>query len=154
MCCVLSPACGRVSNSADSVVCAGARGASVSYHGPCISNMFTWNTQQQSSSSNKQGMICPGLSIDRPTIVSEGSAEYYNNVVSSDPLLYSYQGCTCAAPLVAYYHVDLAGMLQIYMCTGLTARAYAAKTASETPLSTSVATPLANCPTGWYFDMC
>ena len=93
------------------VVFVGPGGTTVSYYGPCISNMFKWNTLQQSSSSNKQGMICPGLSVDRPVAATDLSADYYNNVVSADPLLFSYQGCTCAPPLVAYYHIDSEGRL-------------------------------------------
>ena len=89
---------------------AGANGKSVTYNTSCTSNLFAWNTQQQSASSNKEGMICPGLLVSRPASVTNLSSAFYNNVVSSDPLLYSYQGCTCALPLVAHYTVDTAGM--------------------------------------------
>ena len=89
---------------------AGANGKSVTYNTSCTSNLFAWNTQQQSASSNKEGMICPGLLVSRPASVTNSSAAFYNNVVSSDPLLYSYQGCTCALPLIAHYTVDTAGM--------------------------------------------
>ena len=61
-------------------------------------------------------MICPGLTVNRPATASNLSASLYNNVVSTDPLLYSYQGCTCAAPLVAHYHIDSAGWLTTNAC--------------------------------------
>ncbi|DBA88293.1 TPA: hypothetical protein ACH3X1_016534 [Trebouxia sp. C0004] len=90
-----------------------ANGKSVSYYTSCTSNLFAWNTQQQSASSNKEGMICPGLLVNRPASVTNKSTAFYNNVVSSDPLLYSYQGCTCALPLVAHYTFDTAGFFQM-----------------------------------------
>jgi len=40
---------------------AGANGKSVTYNTSCTSNLFAWNTQQQSASSNKEGM-----SADQP----------------------------------------------------------------------------------------
>lgn len=98
--------------SSTSLCSAGADGKRVTYHGSCISNIFEWNTAQQSASANKEGMVCPGLLISRPSSVSNTSAAFYNNVVSSDPLLYSYQYCTCAAPLVASYKIDDAGDIQ------------------------------------------
>ena len=76
--------------------------------------MFVSNSQQQSAASNKEGMICPGLLISRPDTVTNQSASYYNNIVLSDPLLYSYRNCTCAAPLVAHYSIDtITGMPQV-----------------------------------------
>ena len=60
-------------------------------------------------------MICPGLLVNRPASVTNLSAAYYNNLVSSDPLLYSYQGCTCASPLTAYYYNDTSGDLESLM---------------------------------------
>ena len=92
-----------------SVVFVGPGGKTVLYHSPCLSDLFTWNTQQQSASSNKQGMICPGLTVNRPSSVTNLSVAYYNNLVSSDPQLYCYQGCSCAVPLVAFYYTDAHG---------------------------------------------
>lgn len=89
---------------------AGANGKSVTYYTSCTSNLFAWNAEQESASSNKQGMVCPGLLVSRPASVTNSSLAYYNNVVSSDPLLYSYQNCTCVLPLVAHYTFDTAGM--------------------------------------------
>lgn len=91
----------------------GANGKTVTYNDSCISDLFAWNAKQQSASSNKEGMICPGLLVDRPASITNLSAAYYNNLVSSDPLLYSYMGCTCASPLVAYYHYDTSGMAPV-----------------------------------------
>lgn len=54
-------------------------------------------------------MICPGLIVDRVANFSE----VQQNVVNTDPVFYSYFGCTCAAPLVPYYHVDSTGTLHI-----------------------------------------
>ncbi|DBA81176.1 TPA: hypothetical protein ACH3X2_006994 [Trebouxia sp. C0005] len=87
-----------------------ANGKSVTYYTSCTSNLFAWNAEQESASSNKQGMVCPGLLVSRPASVTNSSLAYYNNVVSSDPLLYSYQNCTCVLPLVAHYTFDTAGM--------------------------------------------
>ena len=77
-----------------------------------MSNLFAKNTRQQSALANKEGMICPGLSVNRPASVTNLSAAYYNNIVATDPLLYSYQGCTCAPPLLAHYEFDANGKLQ------------------------------------------
>jgi len=99
---------------------AAANGKSVTYYASCTSNLFEWNAQQQSASSNKEGMICPGLLVSRPASVTNLSLSFYNNVVSSDPLLYSYQGCTCALPLVAHYTFDTAGMLRPQMTEAVT----------------------------------
>ena len=51
-------------------------------------------------------MLCNGLIIDRGSSNDFGVQQ---NVVNTDPLLYSYQQCGCVAPLVAYYHIDSAG---------------------------------------------
>lgn len=84
----------------------GADNKSVSYYATCISDMFTWNNESQSAAGNKEGMVCPGLLINRPATVTNTSVAYYNNIVLSDPSVYSYQGCSCAAPLVGKYYVD------------------------------------------------
>lgn len=54
-------------------------------------------------------MICPGLVVNRAVSI----LEVQQNVVNADPIFYSYYGCTCAAPLVPYYHVELTGALHI-----------------------------------------
>ena len=95
--------------SKDPFSCAGPEGKTAIYQGACIPNLFSWNSQQQSASSNKEGMICPGLTINRPDSVTNLSAAYYNNVVSTDPLLFCYQGCRCASPFVSFYYVDKSG---------------------------------------------
>lgn len=128
--------------TADSSFRTGPEGETVSYYGPCISDMFMWNVQQQSSSSNKQGMICPGLSVNRHHNITDLSADYYDNVVSSDPLLYSYQGCACAPPLVAYYHVDSAGMLPTYIHKDRQEWPSAATTVCPIPISNLCVTAL------------
>lgn len=93
---------------------AGADGSSVTYYAECLSNMFVSNSQQQSAASNKEGMVCPGLLVSRPDTVTNQSVSYYNNIVLSDPLLYSYRNCTCASPLVAHYYIDtVTGTLQV-----------------------------------------
>lgn len=89
-----------------SLATAGAGGSKVTYYASCTSNMFAWNTEQQTAASNKEGMVCPGLLINRPSTVTNQSAAFYNNIVLSDPLVYSYQGCNCTAPLVAHYSND------------------------------------------------
>lgn len=93
----------------------GADNKTVHYYDSCLSDMFVWNNDSLSAAANKEGMSCPGLVINRPATVTNLSAAYYNNIVLSDPLVYSYQGCTCASPLVAQYYIDNSTGIKLHL---------------------------------------
>ncbi len=74
------------------------------YNSSCYSNLFQSDGNQTSTAANIPGLTCPTLYLQRPSNQSDLTTAYFYNYVAADPQLYSYQGCTCTQPLVAYYY--------------------------------------------------
>ena len=87
-----------------SLVCAVDGGSSVKYNSSCYSNLFLSDGNQSSTAANIPGLICPTLYFQRPGNLSDLTTAYFYNYIAADPQLYSYQGCMCTQPLVAYYY--------------------------------------------------
>ena len=74
------------------------------YNSSCYSNLFEVDANQTSTAANIPGLVCPTLYLQRPSDQSDLTTAYFYNYVAADPQLYSYQGCKCTQPLVAYYY--------------------------------------------------
>ncbi|KAL0029412.1 hypothetical protein WJX77_005563 [Trebouxia sp. C0004] len=79
-------------------------GSSVKYNSSCFSNLFQSDSNQTSTAANIPGLTCPSLHLQRPDNASVLTTAYFYNYMAADPQLYSYQGCSCTQPLVAYYY--------------------------------------------------
>jgi len=76
----------------------------VKYNSSCYSNLFQSDANQTSTAANIPGLTCPTLYLHRPSNLSDLTTAYFYDYVAADPQLYSYQGCKCTQPLVAYYY--------------------------------------------------
>ena len=91
------------------VYCADVNGTVAIYNSSCYSNLFLSDLNQTSTAANKPGLTCPTMHLQRPANLSNLTTAYFYNYVAADPLLFSYEGCTCAQPLIPHYFVDTSG---------------------------------------------
>ena len=95
---------------------AAAGGTAAVYNSSCYSNLFLSDANQTSTAANKPGIVCPTMQLQRPANQSNLTTAYFYNYVAAEPLLYSYEGCTCTAPLVPNYFVDASGSCSCSSC--------------------------------------
>ena len=85
-------------------------GKGVVYNSSCFSNLFVADSSTTTTAADKPGLVCPTLSIQRPSNLSNLTTAFFYNYVEADPLLYSFANCSCAAPLEPHYLRDAEGV--------------------------------------------
>lgn len=86
------------------------------YNSSCFSNLFLPDTNTTTTAVDKPGLVCPTLHIHRPSNQSNLTTAFFYHYVETDPLLYSFANCSCAAPLEPHYHRDTAGLASYNLC--------------------------------------
>lgn len=112
LCSQIKPAFSSLREASAAV--SGGKGAV--YNSSCFSNLFLPDTNTTTTAVDKPGLVCPTLHIHRPSNQSNLTTAFFYHYVETDPLLYSFANCSCAAPLEPHYHRDTAGLASYKLC--------------------------------------